>query len=96
MPRALVLNASDNVATLVDPGREGEDVSLRGEGQGTIRLAADIGYGHKLATRAVAKGEDILKYGIVIGRATKAITPGQHVHVHNVEALRGRGDKEQS
>ena len=35
----------------------------------------------------------MLKYGIVIGRATHDIQQGQHVHVHNVEALRGRGDK---
>lgn len=94
MPRALVLNAKDNVATLLDSARESEDVSLGGEAGGSLRLAADIEYGHKLATRAIQKGETVLKYGIVIGRATRDIRQGQHVHVHNVEALRGRGDKD--
>lgn len=94
MPRALVLNPQDNVATLLDAAREGEDVSLGGEAGGSLRLAADIEYGHKLATRAIEKGEPVLKYGIVIGRATRSIQQGQHVHVHNVEALRGRGDKD--
>lgn len=94
MPRALVLNAQDNVATLLDSAREGDDVTLSGEASGTVRLAADIDYGHKLATRAIPAGESVLKYGVVIGRATRAIPQGQHVHVHNVEALRARGDKD--
>ncbi len=33
------------------------------------------------------------KYGQVIGRATKDIEAGGHVHVHNLESTRGRGDK---
>ena len=36
--------------------------------------------------------DDIRKYGQVVGRATADIRTGDHVHVHNVEALRGRGD----
>lgn len=96
MVRAIVLNAQDNVATLVDAGKAGDQVKLRGEGSGTVTLAADVNFGHKLATRAIGKGEAIRKYGVVIGKATTAIDLGQHVHVHNVEALRGRGDREQS
>ena len=93
MARAIVLNATDNVATLIDPATAGNAVTLTGEGSGTVVLAGDIAYGHKLATRAVAKGEPIRKYGVVIGSATQAIGVGQHVHVHNVESLRGRGDR---
>jgi altronate dehydratase small subunit len=96
MARAFVLNASDNVATLVDPVLAGDVVSLVGEGSATVNAKAEIAYGHKLATRAIAKGEAILKYGKVIGRATQAIGLGDHVHVHNVEALRGRGDKRET
>ncbi len=50
--------------------------------------------GHKCARRAIGAGELILKYGQPIGRATAAIPAGAHVHVHNVESLRGRGDLE--
>ena len=96
MVRAIVLNAEDNVATLVDAGKAGDQVSLSGEGSGTVTLAADVGFGHKLATRAIGKGEAICKYGVVIGKAPTSIGLGEHVHVHNVEALRGRGDREQS
>jgi len=38
-------------------------------------------------------GEPVIKYGEVIGRATKDIGEGTHAHVHNIESLRGRGDK---
>jgi altronate dehydratase small subunit len=41
---------------------------------------------------AIEKGEAIVKYGEVIGRATQQIILGKHVHIHNVESLRGRGD----
>lgn len=96
MARAFVLSASDNVATLVDPVRIGDAVSLVGETTATVNAKAEIAYGHKLATRAIAKGEAILKYGKVIGQATQEIGVGDHVHVHNVEALRGRGDKKEA
>lgn len=41
--------------------------------------------GHKVATRAIAAGQPVRRYNQIIGFATGAITPGQHVHVHNIE-----------
>jgi len=61
---------------------------------GALRVTAlrPIAAGHKIALRPIALGEPIRKYGQVMGRATEAIAAGEHVHVHNVEGLRGRGD----
>ena len=42
--------------------------------------------------KKISKGENLIKYGEAIGQATQDIEEGQHVHVHNVESLRGRGD----
>jgi altronate dehydratase small subunit len=53
---------------------------------------ATIPTGHKIALRAVAAGALVHKYGQPIGRASAAIVPGEHVHVHNVDGVRGRGD----
>ncbi len=53
---------------------------------------AAIPSGHKIALRAVAAGAPVRKYGQAIGRAAAPIAPGEHVHVHNVEGIRGRGD----
>jgi altronate hydrolase len=40
--------------------------------------------GHKLALAAIAAGETIRRYGQAMGRASRPIEPGQHVHTHNV------------
>lgn len=40
--------------------------------------------GHKIATAAVAAGEPVRRYGQIIGFATQAIQPGDHVHSHNL------------
>ena len=33
-----------------------------------------------------------MKYGEEIGVASRAIAAGNHVHVHNLDSMRGRGD----
>lgn len=88
---ALVLNEKDNVATAVRSLESGESFST-GE-DNSVTLSQDIPFGHKFALRDIAPGENIIKYGEIIGRATAGIKRGEHVHVHNVEGLRGRGDK---
>lgn len=40
--------------------------------------------GHKIALKAITVGEAILKYGQVIGHATRPIEAGEHVHSHNL------------
>ena len=93
MLRAIVLNRDDNVATVIDNGADiRSNCQLRGERSGSVTLGAAIPYGHKVALQDIAAGAEIKKYGLVIGRATASIAAGQHVHVHNVESLRGRGD----
>lgn len=93
MVRAILLDADDNVATLIDPGEKGDSVSLSGRPLEGVALRDPIQFGHKLATRPISRGEQVLKYGKVIGQATQHIAEGEHVHVHNVEALRARGDR---
>ncbi len=97
MVRAIVLNMQDNVATLIDSGGAADTtVELRGEKQGTVTLKQDIPFGHKVALADMDVGADILKYATVVGETTAAITVGEHVHIHNVDSKRGRGDKTES
>jgi altronate dehydratase len=51
-------------------------------------IAADgpVPLGHKIAARAIAAGEKIIKYGVPIGSATRAIAAGEHVHTHNLRS----------
>ncbi len=93
MLRAIVLNGMDNVATLIDEGVTGDTANRSGVGQGSVKLTTDVPYGHKLAISQISAGDEVLKYGQIIGRATANIAVGEHVHVHNVESLRARGDR---
>ncbi|MBQ4440294.1 MAG: altronate dehydratase [Kiritimatiellae bacterium] len=40
--------------------------------------------GHKYAIKPIAKGENVIKYGMPIGHATADIAIGEHVHTHNL------------
>ena len=44
-----------------------------------------IPLGHKVALRDISAGDDVLKYGEVIGRAVADIPAGSHLHVHNTK-----------
>ena len=93
MPRAIVLNRADNVATLIDPGHAGETCRLQGEASGEIELVQDVPFGHKVCLRDTPAGAEVRKYGEVIGRASRALRAGEHAHAHNIESARGRGDQ---
>ena len=42
--------------------------------------------GHKIALKDIKKGESVIKYGMVIGKATKNIKKGEWVHSHNLKS----------
>ena len=92
---ALKVTDKDNVATIFANGvTDGTNVDVRDKkgNSETVTVIGDVPYGHKIAVRDIKKGELIIKYGEEIGAATKDILKGEYVHVHNLEALRGRGD----
>jgi (2R)-sulfolactate sulfo-lyase subunit alpha len=53
-----------------------------------IRAQSDIPIGHKLAIRALAANDTVIKYGADIGRAVAPIKIGEHAHVHNIKTKR--------
>ncbi|MCY4465509.1 MAG: UxaA family hydrolase [Chloroflexi bacterium] len=94
MKTVFVVYADDNVGTAVlEPISAGDTVATNGE-RSDIQVAAraDIAYGHKIALLDISAGATVLKYGLSIGSATRDIHAGDHVHTHNVESNRGRGD----
>lgn len=79
--RLIVLKPDDNVAILAGTVQEGETVMISGR---AVRMEQTLGLGQKLARRPIAAGEDILKYGMPVGYATREIAEGAHAHVHNI------------
>jgi len=92
--KVVMLNPADNVAVALADIAAGTRIRVVcGESVFEVELAEPVEFGHKFAVRPIAAGENVIKYGEVIGRATVDIRPGQHVHVHNIEGIRGRGDR---
>ncbi|QRG70769.1 UxaA family hydrolase [Brevibacillus choshinensis] len=89
-----MMKPQDKVAVALETIPAGATVTVNCEDRATrVTLRDSIEFGHKFAVSAIGQGEDILKYGEVIGVATQAIQPGEHVHIHNLEGKRGRGDR---
>lgn len=87
MPDAMLVHADDSVAVALRALSAGERVMVAEQ---PVLLAQDVAQGHKLAVRDHAAGDRVVKYGLPIGRATRAIAAGEHVHSHNlVTALAG-------
>jgi altronate hydrolase len=57
-----------------------------------ITLRGLIPPGHKVAARAMATGEPVRRYNQIIGFASQAIAPGEHVHTHNLNMGPDKGD----
>ena len=93
MKKAIVMDSRDNVATLLTDVDANDVVQVMvGDKTTKTKVQEKIQFGHKFAMETISKGQNVVKYGEVIGQATRDIGEGQHVHVHNVESLRGRGD----
>jgi hypothetical protein len=77
------LHEKDNVAVVVETLQAGDIIDINGK---EIIVTKDLGIGHKLALKNISKGEQIIKYGIAIGRASEDIGAGVHVHTHNLRS----------
>ena len=91
---ALVMNLNDNVATVLADVSAGDEVAIQLDRECFDLQAQEyVPGGHKIALRNIDAGDMVRKYGQTIGIASKSIQQGRHVHVHNLESCRGRGDK---
>lgn len=86
--RTIRLDRKDNVLVLPDGGGRGESA-----GPGIV-LASGVPAGHKIASRDIAAGEAVVKYGHAIGSAAAAIKKGEWVHEHNVITRLGTESEE--
>lgn len=77
---AFRLHAKDNVAIARHAVPKGTPLP---EFDGLTSLA-DVPAAHKVALVPISAGEPVLRYGQIIGFATQAIEPGEHVHTHNL------------
>lgn len=87
------IKPEDNVATALTELAAGTALPQTDNPDGAALVLVDaIAFGHKFAVADIPGGAQVIKYGAAIGRASRTIQAGEHVHVHNTESNRGRGD----
>jgi len=88
-PLAIRLHENDNVVT----AKSDIDINIKIEDE-NINTTQHIPVGHKIATKDISEGEEIIKYDNLIGIAKKNIKIGDHVHVHNTGMIDKKRDYE--
>ena len=89
MKKVLQIDEKDNVATLtsdVSPGEEVEVLSPDGKVLLKSKAVEAVSFGHKIALVDIPENGKVIKYGEVIGVASRPIKSGMWVHVHNVDS----------
>lgn len=91
MAKAIQIDDRDNVATVTSEVSKGERVEVLSP-EGSILMSpealGDVPFGHKIALKPLPRGEEVIKYGEVIGVASAGIEVGGWLHTHNVESVR--------
>jgi altronate dehydratase small subunit len=80
-PTLLVLAAGDDVFIATRDLEPGPHHVATGA---VVTVLEPVALGHKVAARAVASGERIIRCGMPIGSATTAVAAGAWVHTHNL------------
>lgn len=91
--KAIVIHLTDNVATMLVPAQAGHNIVARcGHEDMVVEALQFVDVGHKIALRDIDLGAPVIKYGQRIGVSSRPIKRGEHVHIHNLQSERGRGD----
>lgn len=83
---AVLLNPDDAVAIAKQPLLPR---TILQTDNGDLAVRQMIPPGHKVAMRAVPQGEEVRRYGQIIGFASQDIAPGEHVHSQNLSVGEG-------
>jgi altronate dehydratase len=79
--RFIIIDAKDNCATAFEEIPQNSNVKLDNK---EIIINQAIPFGHKFALRNIDKDDFVMKYGEIIGIATKNIREGDWIHIHNI------------
>lgn len=82
-PKLLRLHSQDNIVVATAPIKAQTVVRLD---RVKLQIVSNVPLAGKVATRPIAEGEKIIKFGQPIGHATRNIEPGEWVHTHNLQS----------
>lgn len=78
MDKAIIINQNDNVGVALRELNTGDVFD-------DIELICNIPEKHKFALCDIPEGDNVIKYGYSIGKATCDIKKGEHIHTHNLK-----------
>lgn len=87
----IVHGKRDSVGVLVtDVEKDQKLTGWNMETDETLELSTreSIPLGHKIALAPVEAGQQVIKYNVPIGKATRNISLGEHVHTENLRTAR--------
>lgn len=79
----ILLHPQDNILVCCRAADAGEIITVDRE---SLVLMQAVELGHKVARQVICKGDRIAKYGVSIGAALRDISPGEHIHLHNMKS----------
>lgn len=82
MHRVLQLDARDNVLIALQDLQHGENIEFAGR---IYALTKSVPAKHKFATHDLTIGDDVIMYGVLVGRAAKPIAIGELLTTSNVQ-----------
>lgn len=81
IPKIIKINNIDNVVVAIERISSNEKFFLDNK---EVVIQNDVAQGHKIASKNIFEGENIIKYGHIIGHATSNINVGEWIHSHNM------------
>ena len=79
----ILMNLEDNCATALQQISKNSEIKINDK---IIKINQEILMGHKFAIEDINEGDSIIKYGEIIGVATKDIISGDWIHIHNIKS----------
>lgn len=80
--KTLKIHPSDNIIVALDNLHAGEEVLC---GELYFQMKSDVPAKHKFAAQDFQPGEQIIMYGVLVGKATQPIRKGEPITVNNVK-----------
>ena len=80
--KVLKVHPGDNVIVALTDLKAGEEITFEGK---VFVLKSDVSAKHKFAERRFETGEEIIMYGVLVGKAQNVIEEGEWINVFNVK-----------
>ncbi len=92
LQKIIQIHPNDNILVALTPLLKDDVVIFQNE---TYVLQNDIAAKHKFAMKNFAASDEIIMYGVLVGKATQYIQKGELVHTHNIKHASNENYKKQ-